>query len=123
MQRRVRAHHAVAEIPVNCADDFLADCGGQRVKRMPDNVVALVHSDNRGFALAVIPGNNAVIWHLATAARKKHGGVERYLITFNRDNLCAALKCVTVFMVKQFRLHGVRSFAYIFSLKNPSSNM
>src|SRR5579875_146939 len=90
---------------------------------MPDHVVALVHSDDCSFALAVIPGNSAVIGHLTSAARKKYGGVECYLITFNRNNLGAALKCVTVFVIKQFRLHGVRSFAYIFSLKNPSSTI
>src|SRR5258706_6277624 len=86
---------------------------------MPDNVFALVHGDDRAFALPVLPRDDPMVGHLASPTGEKYGGIKRYLIAFDCDNFCAAFKCVTVFVIEQFRLHGVRSFAYIFSLKKP----
>src|SRR6266567_1141326 len=99
------AHHFVTEVPVNCAYDLCAHCRRCATKRVPNNVITLIHSENSSLYLIVVPGYGAAVGHLTAAAGKEDGSVKRYLIAFNSDDLGATFIGETIFMVEQFCFH------------------
>src|SRR5216683_2212447 len=99
VQCSMRAHHAVTELPINGADDFGSYRRREAIERMPDHLFAFIHGNHGAFVLAVIPGDDAVVGHLAPTAGEKNGRVERYFIAFDVNDCCAAFIYITVFVV------------------------
>ena len=99
------AHHAVAKIPVDRPNHFCTYRRRCATERMPDNVVALIHGDDVGLNLIVVPGDCSVIGHLSTATGEKHRRVQCHLVAFNADNFSTALVGKTIFKVEQFCFH------------------
>src|SRR5581483_1697437 len=115
------AHHPVAKIPIDGADDFGANGGRDAIERVPDNIVALIHSYHVSQRLLVIPADDATIRHLSTTAGIKHGCIQRNLVAFDGHNFRCAFVRKAVLVIKELRLHcfGPSSIS---SIKNPSSS-
>src|SRR5258707_13928240 len=105
MQRRVSAHHAVAEVPINGTDHLCADCWWQAVQCMPDHIVAFIERDHIAALLVIVPAHQAVIGQLATAARIKHRSIQPDFVTFNGHNRRGRLKHKAIFVIKQLGFH------------------
>ncbi len=113
------AHHAIAEVPVDGSNDFCAYRWWRAIDHMPDNIVALIHSDDVGLHLHVIPRDSALVSHLASTTGEKHGSVQCHLITFHCDDFCSAFVGITILVIEQFRFHAACSLAYSMFIKNP----
>ena len=83
----MRAHHVVAEGPVNLACDHGAD--GRRLARIlgqlvPDDAIALAHPANR--QTPPLEVQLATVGHLAPATRIERGLIERHRAAIRRHH-------------------------------------
>src|SRR6266487_2034802 len=99
------AHHLITKIPINSPNDLRSDRWRRAIERMPDHIATLIHGDNRGLLLLIIPRNCAAISHLATAAGIEDSRIQCNLIAFNRNDLRRAFVSKAVYMIEQLRLH------------------
>jgi hypothetical protein len=118
MQRCMGTHHVITEVPINGTDDLRSYLRRKAIKRMPDNIVALIQCNYIAFVLTIMPRHRATIGHLASSAWEKHCSVKRHLVTFDCDNFRSAFKHITVLMVEQLCLHRAGMLLDIYLLFN-----
>src|SRR6266852_5282771 len=107
VQSSVGAHHTVTEVPVNSSGNLGSHHWRGTIKRVPDNIIALVKSDDIGQGLLVIPGDDTLVGHLPTPAWIEHSGVKGNLVTHDCYNLRTTFIGIAILMIEQFCLHKV----------------